>query len=133
MSEQRNPDDPVAEATIPSAGMAAGGERSDLAPIFARLLMLQQRTAQALEAGQWGWLSELDSQLQKVLADLQPYRSQLNARQNSLLQRFAEQYRQHCRQVMEQAARLDGRLGQLRNQRQGSLAYDWVSQLENGA
>ncbi|MDP5292375.1 hypothetical protein Q9290_08755 [Oceanimonas sp. CHS3-5] len=134
MTRERNGSGPAAEAAIPSAaGVRDEGGRSELAPIFARLLMLQQRTAQALDAGQWGWLSELDSQLQKALTELEPYRAQLNPKQTSLLQRFAEQYRQHWRKVSEQAGELDRQLGRLRDQRQGSLAYDWVSQLEDGA
>ncbi|AEY02544.1 hypothetical protein GU3_13955 [Oceanimonas sp. GK1] len=130
--EKRNPVSPPAENPVPPAPSAACG-RAELGPIFARLLMLQQSTAQACEAGQWGWLSELDKQLKKALEELAPYRHQLNARQRDLLQRFAEQYRAQWSRVRLQAEALDSQLDQLRQQHQGTLAYDWVSQLEDEA
>ncbi|WP_346351731.1 hypothetical protein N2M06_04405 [Oceanimonas sp. AH20CE76] len=133
MTRQQDPSVPAAEAAIPSAATDGPHERSEIAPIFARLLILQQRTEQAVNAGQWGWMSELDGLLRRVLSDLSPYRAQLTEQQKMLLNRFAAQYREHFRLVSEQAGRLEQQLGQLRQQHQGSLAYDWISQLEEQA
>lgn len=133
MNRQQDASVPAAEAAIPSAAADGPHERSEIAPIFARLLILQQRTEQAVNAGQWGWMSELDGLLRRVLSDLSPYRAQLTEQQKTLLNRFAAQYREHCNRVSEQAGRLEQQLGQLRQQHQGSLAYDWISQLEEQA
>ncbi|OYD25794.1 hypothetical protein [Oceanimonas baumannii] len=131
MKQGRNQLMPAAETPIPSVAGQIQCERSELAPLFARLLILQQRTAQAVQAGQWGWLNELDGLLRQVLADLKPYRSQLNEQQRQLLNRFETQYREHWSRVNEQAGLLEQRLERLREQHMGSLAYDWISQLED--
>ncbi|MBL1378843.1 hypothetical protein [Zobellella iuensis] len=101
---------------------------SSIAPLFGRLLLLQGNVQQAVNARQWGWLEELDKQLRLLLQELEPYRHGLNERQRAALAQFGRQYRQAWQQVSDEAARLDEQLQALRRRREGSLAYDWVSQ-----
>ena len=103
--------------------------RSVLAPLFGRLLMLQQRIGQAAEARQWGWLEELDHQLRACLVELAPHRDQLNPQQQQVLTQFASQYKQLWESIRQQSDELGQQLTDLRQQHEGTLAYDWVSQL----
>lgn len=107
--------------------------RSVLAPLFGRLLMLQQQIDQAVQAQQWDSLAQLDAQLRLCLQDLAPHKPTLNAQQQKVLAQFAAQYRQQWQQVSEQASELEQQLLGLRAQREGELAYEWVEQLGGGS
>lgn len=108
-------------------------KRSVLAPLFGRLLTLQQQITQAVQAEQWDSLSRIDSQLRLCLQELAPHKPSLNAQQQQLLAQFAEQYRQQWQQVCLQKTALEQQLLGLRQQREGNLAYDWVAQLGGGS
>lgn len=103
--------------------------RSVLAPLFGRLLMLQQQISQAVQAKNWDSLTQLDAQLRLCLQELAPHKPKLTRQQQQVLAQFAEQYRQLWQQVCEQASELEQQLLGLREQREGELAYDWVEQL----
>lgn len=107
--------------------------RSVLAPLFGRLLMLQQRIGQAVAAEQWGWLEDLDTQLRHCLQELAPYRAELNAQQQKILTQFARQYRQQWELVSRKTSELEQQLLGLRQQREGNQAYDWVNQLSESS
>lgn len=118
-----------AEMDVPPRGSNGGGMNlSLLAPLFGRLLLLQGNVQQAVNARQWGWLEELDKQLNQLLRELDPYRDELNERQRVALAQFGRQYHQVWQQVNQEANRLDEQLQALRQRREGTLAYDWVSQ-----
>lgn len=104
-------------------------KRSVLAPLFSRLLMLQQHITQAVQAEQWNALADLDAQLRLCLQELAPHKPSLNAQQQQLLAQFAEQYRQQWQQVCQNGSELERQLMDFRLQREGNLAYDWVAQL----
>lgn len=117
------------EMGVPPRGSNGGGMNlSLLAPLFGRLLLLQGNVQQAVNARQWGWLEELDKQLNQLLRELDPYRDELNERQRVALAQFGRQYHQVWQQVNQEANRLDEQLQALRQRREGTLAYDWVSQ-----
>lgn len=103
--------------------------RSVLAPLFGQLLALQQQTSQAVADEQWGWLEDLDAQLRHCLCELAPYKSELNAQQQAVLAKFAQQYQQLWLRVCQQTTELEQQLAGLRAQREGNLAYEWVNQL----
>ncbi|MGO5000407.1 hypothetical protein [Oceanisphaera sp. W20_SRM_FM3] len=103
--------------------------RSVLAPLFGRVLTLQQQISQAVQAKNWDSLTQLDAQLQQCLQELAPYKPKLTAQQQQVLAQFAAQYRQLWQQVCEQVGELEQQLLSLRQQREGELAYDWVEQL----
>ena len=107
-------------------------KRSVLAPLFGRLLILQQQLAQIVQAEQWHSLFELDAQLRLCLQELAPHKPSLNAQQQQLLAQFAEQYRQQWQKVCEKTSELEQQLLMHRQQREGNLAYDWVEQLGDG-
>lgn len=108
-------------------------KRSVLAPLFGRLLTLQQQISQAVQAEQWDSLAQLDAQLRWYLQELAPHKPTLSPPQQRVLAQFGEQYRQLWQQVREQASELELQLVGLRQQREGKLAYDWVEQLGDGS
>lgn len=107
--------------------------RSVLAPLFGRLLTLQQQIGQAVKTQQWALLAQLDAQLQLCLQELAPYKPKLTSQQQKVLAQFAVQYRQQWQLVSEQASELEQQLLGLRAQREGELAYEWVEQLGDGS